>query len=596
MKIQNYVVLFMLFAILSACKSSPVSSGLIAPNSSSNPTMNTPSPSVQPILSTESDQLPFRSKLLSISFGESNENGGYAIFDWERNDIPNEPTDVSFHLTDVIFSASYKGLDEKEMQQIISQIQVTDQVEWDAKPNPTFAKGILITFKNAPESFKFQIGDLPTLTFKHQSPLSIAVTSASGDDIPYLILKGQEYGTRLLVPDDRKEVELIFSEEMNKAAITTNEGKNIHSKWKDPKHLLVHLDDLSIGNHADKELVLDLSKLRSISSNYFGTFEQSLKIELKPQYDWFNIQTGKRLATHPRDRFYDQMIMSSDGQSYIGVVFLGYSQGDGAGTSYSFILERSGQEPIVIENVFYSTIEPNDLPVQWIDSNTIMYATYFGVYAYDINQGKKRVLHEVSKDEKNNINFATYDVVNKKLYVLAYDDRYTDNKLGLITYGQGKQAPTLKSNFTETVLINTYHTLAMTILPTTDGIYWTRIKDGLPITEFINHSGTVVTTSGYVRGITENGVYLQRFKKGERNIMSSSWAFWQPGKNEQPIVSPPESSTEFVSGQELIARKDSIYYHYDPKLNKWVKWTAPNGSKYAEPIRGANGLYRVRLD
>jgi len=434
-------------------------------------------------------------------------------------------------------------------------------------------------------------------SMKLNERLSYTLSSKAKDKIPFLLLKGQGYDTRLLIPDNEKSVELIFTERMENILPTTNEGSSIAALWRDKKHLIIPLNNTTVASNGNQELVLDFSQLKSATGDYIDAADGFLRIQLVPHYEWYN-GAGEPLEQRPRDRFYDQIISSPDGQSYIGAVELGGRLEEGDGTVYSFVLEQPGREPIVIEDAFLSTIDWQGLPVQWLDSNTILYGFYGGVYAYDIAQGKRTVLHEIDQEMKHTINYAVYDSEYKQLQILTYKDhKALSNQLDLLIYEQGKDSPIVKSEFTQAVHHIRFTDLRMMIIPTDKETYWTRGQEGLPYTDFIDHTGKTISTEGYIRGITDHGVYLERFTKGEYDLESKDWIIWSPGNNsERAITLLPDVNRMFLNGQDLIAHQNEHYYKYDHNLNKWVEWKAPNGAKYAEPIKGANGLYRVRLD
>ncbi|TCZ80164.1 hypothetical protein E0485_04760 [Paenibacillus albiflavus] len=426
--------------------------------------------------------------------------------------------------------------------------------------------------------------------------LSYTFSSKANDNMPFLLLRGKEYDTRLLIPDHAHSVELAFSEAMENILPVTNVGTSINAKWRDDNHLLIPLDKTTAASNGNQELILNFKQLKSVAGKYIDSIDSKLRIQLVPQYEWYN-GSGERLEEQPRDRFYDQLISSPDGQSYIGVVLLGGQLEEGDGKGYSFVLEQPYCEPIVIEDAFLSTIDWHDLPLQWLDSNTILYGFYGGVYAYDIAQGKRTVLYDVDKEMKHTINYAEYDSARKQLQVLVYKDhKAPSNQLDLLTYELGKDNPIVTPDFTQAVHLIRFTDLRMRIIPTDDGTYWTRGQGGLPYTDFIDHAGNVLSTEGYIRGITGQGVYLERFKKGEYDLESNGWFIWTPGKSERAITLLPDVSRMFFNGQDLIALQNETYFRYDLEYNKWVEWVAPNGAKYAEPIRGANGLYRVKKD
>jgi hypothetical protein len=229
-------------------------------------------------------------------------------------------------------------------------------------------------------------------------PLSFTYDSPLKQDTPHVLLHSREYSTRLLVPEEESSVVLEFSEPMQQNLPATYNNKHVEAEWINDTRLRIELKEMDMAEFGIKEVLLRLDALYAKSGNYLEF--SSLIIRKIPQYEWHQLSTGHRIGFSTRDRFYDQIIMADNEQSYVGIVKLGGSMGDGDGTSYAFILERKGLEPVIVEHVFYSTIEPGDLPIQWIDNDTLLYSSYFGVYTYNINEGKKNTLHEIVGDEK----------------------------------------------------------------------------------------------------------------------------------------------------------------------------------------------------
>ncbi|CAN7744319.1 hypothetical protein LJR153_006510 [Paenibacillus sp. LjRoot153] len=537
-----------------------------------------------------------RIKLQRLIFGEQNSSGGRVFQEWKATDVPHEPFQVVYQLEDVSVNATFANLSEEERRQLTDHIRVDGNVKWKIEEGTNSTNQVSIRFQHGIIPFVLYVGDLPAMTFIRKEPVSFAFSPSSGRDVPHLIVWAQEYAPRLLIPERESSVELVFSEEMKKDLPTTNEGVTLAAKWIDTKHLLVQLDNMRVGEQGLKELYLRMDNLRDVSGNRLGAGRESLLVQQAPTTAWRYAQSGEIAGGGPRDSFYDQLVVSDDKQSYVGIVRLGGSMGDGDGTSYAFILEQKGKEPVVIENVFYSTIEPDNQPIQWMDDKTLMYASYYGVYAYDIEKREKRILHEADPQEAHNINFASYDTTRGLLHLLSYESRHETSGLERLTYSSGDPLPQRTQAYTTTVQVAKYSALDMTITEAPDGTYWTRIQADVPYTDYESKSGAKFTAKGIARLVTKQGVYLQQFEKGEFQLEASGWTLWQPGQTAKRIANPPEGSFTFTSGADLIARKEDRYVIYDLPRNKWVPWEAPSGEKNAVPIRGKDGLYRTSVE
>lgn len=546
-----------------------------------------------PVATVESST---RIKLQSLNFAEHNSAGGRILKEWKAVDVPQAPFQVMYQLEDVGVNATFANLSEEERKQLTDRIRVDGNVEWKVTESTNATNQINIQFHHASTSFVLYVGDLPAVTFIRKEPVSLAFSPSADRDVPHLILWAQEYAPRLLIPERESSVELVFSVEMRGDLPTSMGGVPVAAKWVDAKHLLVQLDNMRAGENGKQELYLRMDNLRDVSGNRLGVGRESLLVQHVPPTTWHYVQSGEIAGGGPRDPFYDQLVVSNDKQSYVGVVRLGGSMGDGDGTSYAFILEQKGKAPVVIENVFYSTIEPDNQPIHWMDDKTLIYASYYGVYAYDIEKREKRTLHEADPQEAHNINYASYDRARGLLHLLTYENRHETSQLERLTFSSGDPMPQRTQAYTTTVLIAKYTELDMTITPTPDGTYWTRIQNSIPYTDYESNSGAKFTAKGIVRLVTEQGVYLQQFEKGEFQLEPLGWTLWQPGQTAKKIASLSVDSYIFASGTDLVSKQDDRYVIYDLPRNKWVPWQPANGEKTAEPVRGKDGLYRSSVE
>jgi hypothetical protein len=591
-RLCGFGFLISVMVLLSACEDVTQSSAVSLSPQTTSPEASAIM-STTPVVAVESWT---RIKLQSLIFGEQNSSEGRVFQEWKAADVPQEPFQVVYQLEDVSVNATFANLSEEERNQITDHIRVDGNVEWKVDKSGNSTNQLSIRFHQGSTPFVLHVGDLPAMTFIRKEPVSFVFNPRAGRDVPHLIVWAQEYAPRLLIPEEERSVELVFSEEMRGELPMTMEGVPVAAKWVDTKHLLVQLDNMRAGENGKKELFLRLDTLRDLGGNRLGAGRENLLVQQVPSTTWRYVQSGEIAGGGPKDLFYDQLIVSDDKQNYVGIVRLGGSMGDGDGTSYAFILEQKGKEPVVIENVFYSTIEPDNQPIQWMDDKTLMYASYYGVYAYDIEKREKRMLHEADPEEAHNINYASYDTTRGLLHLLTYENRHETSGLERLTYSAGDPIPQNTQGYTTTVQVAKYSALDMTISPTADGTYWTRIQDGVPYTDYERNSGAKFTAKGITRLVTKQGVYLQQFEKGEFQLQASAWIMWQPGQAAKKIAPLPEGSFIFASGEDLFARQDDRYVIYDRARNKWVSWQAPNGEKTAEPVRGKDGMYRTIVE
>lgn len=549
---------------------------------------------VQVTPTAKAEGLLLRDRIDLLSFGQGDSSCCYTTnLVWEQGKVPSEAIEIPYQMEEIYLSATYPWLKDIEDKLMKDSIKVSGDVYWELTPNPNYGEGFKLRFLKPAGTFTIQIADLHEIKFVPRKLIEYQVLHESGEKQTSLLIQGRHYGSQLFIPTESNTVTLAFVEEMQTGSLPLQlNGTPVEADWLDSKHLRIPIVNMETGIYGSKELRISLESLRAMSNVNLGVDRSSLTVRQLPDIEWRDSISGAPVGFSPRVRFYQQLIVSPDRQSYIGVVPIGGAFGDGDGIFYSFVLERPDHEPVIIENEFLSTIEPFDLPVQWMDHNRILYASYDGVNIYDIAKGEKLALRDTEGREQRNINYAVYDSSRKQIHVLSADDGKQTNMFDLFTYEDGQSTPKQTKNFTSSVLIQKYSMMDMTISPTKTGTYWTVIEDGIPYTEFINHSGKKLKTDGYIRAIGDSGVYLERFKAGEV-LESLGYSYWQPGKNAEVISKLPEYNSIFANGSDLIIQFDSKFFFYNPVTRKWVPWKVPGGEKEAVPVRGANGLYYV---
>jgi hypothetical protein len=538
-----------------------------------------------------------------VFFGEQVNGSGMQVTSWIGANFPKEPTKVVHHLEGASLVITFSETTEPEIQALLDQITLNGVKETWSRNERSPKQFRLSRTQAIGASFVLRMGDLPPVTVSRMAPLTFMPVSPSGQYQPEMLhIRAREYGNRLLVPIDAKTVTLAFTETMKRSFPTALDGSKsvLPMEWVDDTHLRIDLVDPGYSlRNVTRDEILRIDQLQAVSGNTLDR-EGSMHIQRTPAVSWKVGGTGADVGGGTRDRYYEQLIFSPDKKQYVGIISLGPSMGDGDGWSYAFVLERGEQPPLIIEELFYSTIEPNNAPIRWINSDTLLYASFYGVYTYETNAMTRRTITDNADDESNNINFAEWDSIRKRLYVVAYEDRDRTDMTKAITFVDMASSH-IQRNFTETVLAGKYSMLDLTVTPTDKGVYWTRTEMGAPVTDLVTDQNTVLSAKGVVRLATSDGVYLQRYvadpvDKAERIpiIRPDGWAYWEPGKTEKQIANPPSQGIVFAWGKELMIRiEDERYYRYDPTRDEWVAWQAQGGPSYAEPVKGPDGLYRI---
>ncbi|MCR8644286.1 hypothetical protein NV379_16660 [Paenibacillus sp. N1-5-1-14] len=517
--------------------------------------------------------------------------------EWDKSKIPNEAVEIPYHLDHINIGVSYVRKSEIDEALVKPAVQVHGDVKWELKANPDYAEGFNIHITDPKGSFSVQVKGLPEMKFAPKDPLKYEIVKEKENEFANLTINGAEYGNQILIPAEQDTIILAFSEEMNTNSMPTlNSGKPAVGKWLDNKHLQItvsNMDNVDVDDQGIKQMTLDLNPLRVKTTSYLQLDNTSLTVKQYPAIQWRDGKSGKSIGFSPRDRYYKQIVTSPDGQSYIGVYPIGGALGDGDGYFYSYVLERANQEPVVIESHFYTTIEPFDTPVQWMDNNRILYSSYYGVYIYDIATGTKKLLRDNKPDEMYNINYAVYDQARKQIHVLVYNDRNESTGLDLFTYEDGKNELKVTRNYTSTVNLYMYTHLDMLIYPTSKGTYRTTIEQGIPYTTFVSNEGKTQKAVGYIRAVGEDGAYLERFEKGT-TLKSIGFSYWQLGKTPQNFTTIPFADAIFGSGSKLIIQEDGKYLTYNPNSRKWEPWISVGKELGAVPVKGASGNYKVK--
>lgn len=537
---------------------------------------------------SSADRQTLREYITEISFAEETADSGRLL-----KTLPGPPEDVIklvHHWEKAVVWLQIPDAGSFEAEKVLEQITRNGQKADFRKDDGSEGQYRLEVSQPVGASFRLEIAGTPFMTVERAVALSfVPVTEDGTERAETLVLQGGEYGYRVMVPQEDGEVVLQFSEDMVPRLPLTLDGVPVEGEWKDSRRLSISLDGAGYANGRSMEYALSIGELEAASGNRLE-LGGNLYICRWPAAAWHFNETGWPFAAGLRGRYYSQLAVSPDGEGFVGVVHLGGAMGDGDGSGYSFVLEGIGKEPEVLEHVFFTGIVSEDIPVGWMDERNVAYADFDGMYSYNTETLEKSVLYS-----RSGLNYAAWDPYRKALYAIAYDSYDPPGAVSAYTVAEGR-IEGLVSGFSELALVNKYSFLDLQVMPARAGVYWTRIRNGLPYTEYAADDGSVSETEGAVRLVADNGVYVQTYTRLEQNIGPRAWRFWEPGQQARPIADPPgegSPSRFFRTGNELLLETEGAYYRYDSREDAWKPWRPGGGEEQAEPVPGPDGLYKV---
>lgn len=480
------------------------------------------------------DRSLFRSAIKNLSINQENQEQSSNIVQFLAETFPDQPSSYTLHLDSVYIYVSFNGLSEDEEMEMMKRIKISGGTPSEISKNYSQYK---IEITDIPESTQISFGDLPLVTLYRGEPLIFDVDYSYLKDKAALFVRAREYGSQLFVSDQEEEVVLTFPEAMLEVMPTNNESFVYEGQWLDDRHFKIPL------NEKETEVSLQFPKLYSKSGNYPESWDHHIRVVRIAERTWYNYETERKVGWGATDRFFDGLIFSPDRSKYVGLVELGGSLGDGDGTSYSFILEQQDQEPQIVENVFYSMVDIMGSPIQWIDNERILYATYYGIYIYDTETGTRQAVYELT--DQRTVNHVVYDSYRHQLYAMIDSGIAGDFSLDKWICDLKQPTPQKEANFTHTVLWAKYSALELRVHPLKEGVYWTLTEGDDVKTEFVTASRTY-QADGFVIAVLDQGVILQDGEPYGVENREFTYSYWIPGNEPVQIPQPPEGSVSYL--------------------------------------------------
>jgi hypothetical protein len=596
-KILTLLVIIISLIVLAACSTdADTNTTVTQPQAISTPTA-APSAAPTEAARPESTASPVKGGgpslklsevLTELTFCQQDESGSDCFASFDGSTIHKVESQYALHRQGMYLFFSFKDQGIENNSLLAGTITVDGAVNEGVKPTHTNVDGVVryqLVVPKPSQTFSVQLGDLSPISFSWKTPLSYQAMSDNPNE-PVLHLRGLDYGNRLMTADSVDRISLRFDEPMRTDVQYTPEG----GQWLDDRRLVVDIRDTSI-NEPIRLPVL------SQEGNHPPMWEESIHIIKTADRIWMDYGSGERSGWSPRDRFYDAIAFSPDNQRYVGIVELGPSQGDGNGFSYSFVVEEKDKEPRILENVFYSTVSQEGLPIRWMDNDRLLYASYFGAFVYDLKSNEKRALYSAEHGD-GNVNFAGYDSFTKQTHILVMDDDYSEEKTSYVvkkmTFSDSSMIPKTVSQFAKTPFETKYSLAALEAIARPEGMYWTQFIDGRFYTVLEARDGSTKRAEGRPLLVSEHGVYLSR----DGDSFTTAWskrALWKPDGTIVPLPDKEGPSKRF--GSFLVVQDSNssadLYEVYDPDGHSWQSLSL-SGNEPWVPNSGGRMLYRTR--
>lgn len=552
-------------------------------------------PSVQPNLDFQPE---FSTELVELSINQRSAMDSWGITNLDEYGLPKKPVAYALHMDEVYIFLKFRTRNkEEDIHNMLEQIQFDGGVDYTIEEENPGSNRYKLDITNIDQSFSFTLGDLSAITIERKAPLQFKVAKEPLSESIVMMINAKEYGTRIYVSDQESSVVIEYPEPMTKMVSENPQENGGRREWIDSRHFKVELDSRP---YLDTHFYFN--ELISESGNYPERGNLSFVVIQKSDQQWMDYATGERLGWSDWDRFYDNIIFSPNQKSYIGIVPLGGAMGDGDGYSYAFVLEQKGREPIIIEDVFYSTITNLGEPVQWISNNKFLFATYMGIYIYNIDTQERQTVYNM-EEGWGNVNYTIYDIYRDRLYALILQEvkRENDYNLNQLIYHDITEQPITKENYTQGILANSYSLEDMVINPVKSGVYWTQLIDGKVMTLFESDDGSVVSASGKVIARLSTGVVLRvmQYNNSDGNFEGYRYYYWEPGEKPQILSEPPGQVRPFGT-EVLISYTDSEsqfleereYYKYNLLNDEWDPMKI-QGKNIWLPHQAENPYYRI---
>jgi hypothetical protein len=549
-------------------------------------------PSNQLEMDQGEDLLAFENVVQRIFIGQEDEKGSYRVAEFESGKFPRKPMQYAIHTRKAYVNvdvSTNKPLEQVE--QFFSHVNVFGNVKYSSTVREISEGNYQLSmhFADIPNQFALQFGHLPKITLKRMAPLQVSVVEESEGGAALLVSGDNESFSTLYLAEGQDVVRLRFSEPMVPNEQVGTWVPDWSGSWLDEQTF-----QLQVRRVFDK--TLNLASMLSLNGNYLPPSFQGFEVKKIPAREWVDLNTGTKVGFSRYDSFYDHLVFSPKGDRYVGLIDRGGSQGDGTGRDFAIVLEQPQKQPVVVEPSFTSDLLLHGTPVQWLDNERFVYASYFGAYVYHVATGAKQELYRNGFTLEGAVQEMAVDRLDHKLYLLIGSNEKKDGedtyRLIKWTYDTNTLARIKKEPYSDTYLVPKVQLQELPIHVRKDGVYYTTatVETKQVKTTFVNRSGRSWTTVGQVVWADHKGhAVLLWNRDSSGRLVENEYYWWQIGT--PPRKLPHVPGTVQPLGPYVVSDDGIRYYLLDTRRKQWDDLQLAE-TDVSLPVQEETALYR----
>lgn len=577
-------VLTLLILVMTACRDAAEPAANVPPAQ----TTGTATDDVRPTEDIAS--VSFRESLIQLDFGQSDDTLGYLFLSLTADELPRDPWTVVRHM-DGEFSIGMKlEASREEVERLLAQVRVEGAGNHFYTNLDRFPDSPVLRMTDLLPETVVTLGDLPPITILKREPLGVTLEYEDPTTpTPGLFVHPSEdewAQAVAIVPAGHPDLVLRFSEEMDRSPNPDLPA----GEWIDAYRYRLHLPrPEATMRHERISTGGSLHAFRSSVGNYAFRHRDGFTVIQAKESDWLDPETGERVGWSENDPFYETIVYSPDGESYVGTAVVGWSEGDGIGSYYRLMLERKGAPAVVIEPYFYTGMLHLDSPVQWAGNDRVAYADFQSLYVYDVKNGARTTLFSVA-GTKWHIHYAAYDPWAKQWNVLTatYDapgaEDYGPYPIDLYLLDDDGNVISHHGEWSWTRL-SEHRLVAHRIIPAKDGVYRSFPRDDKLFTRFEGRDGSMTELPGMIEYADDQRAVLIEYNEGDAVLY-----LWRPDRKRLTAAAEAPGDIRVPGPVPVAVSPAGDYYRYDAESDAWLHWESER--TVSLPRHSYRGMYK----
>ncbi|USG63794.1 hypothetical protein NDK47_16635 [Brevibacillus ruminantium] len=502
----------------------------------------------------------FEQAFQRLTIGQRDEQLSWPVAEFEKGRMPKEPIQLGLHKNEAFIHidvATGKSLEAAE--NFLSQVEVYGDVKFSTSVREVSSGNYQLSmyFSEITDQFAFRFGNIPTVVLKRMDPLKVTIEPFRSEGAVMLLPEGKD-SSSLFLTEGIGQLALHFSEPMVGKLEKGRPVNGYPAVWLDEQTISLDIRQM-------KGYALDLTQFHSQTGNYLPEEYRYVALHKKEKRTWLTYPASKVVGMSPYDSFYQQMFLSPDQKSYVGMIRRGSNLYKKGGITAALVLERAGMPPVFIEHDYTTPGTSPHVTLQWLDQERFLYIGEKTGTVYHVSSGEKKLMF----DERNTGMIALESAVDKEagsVYVVdllptGVKNRYVIERR---TYRLDSLAWEKTESFGEVSLQPRENYPALPIRVRSNGVYTTTSVNGKLTVQFTSRQGQSWTTAGELIWADDNGRAVVKRTGKEK---STKYYWWQIGK---PLREIPLARGEMRSfGPYLIVDDGLRYQLWDGLKKSW---------------------------